>query len=123
MLKINLTDMRNFKSTFLVFVLTALVATSFQYVSAEKIDESTSLVSPRKQMAIGVDLHEIQCKTSFVLVLKQSNWTPACVKSSSVDRMIEIGWAADHDTKHNKMMESMISQMDESTMKEMEPMR
>jgi hypothetical protein len=122
MKQLGVTNMRNFKSMFLVFALTALVATSFQYVVAEKIDESTSLNSPRKQMATGVDLHEIQCKTSFELVLKQSNWTPACVKSSSVDRMIEIGWAADHDTKHNKMMESMISQMDESTMTEMESM-
>jgi len=123
MKQLGVTNMKNFKSMFLVFALTALVATSFQYVSAEKIGESTmSLDSPRKQMALGVDLHEIQCKTSYELVFKATDWSPACVMPSSVERLIQMGWAADHDTKHNKMMESMISQMDESTMTEMESM-
>jgi len=36
--------------------------------------------------------------------------------------MIERGWAADHDTKHNKMMGSLMNEMDEAMMKEWESM-
>lgn len=56
----------------------------------------------------GIDMHEIQCIDGYDLVLKTTDWSPACCKSSSVDQLIQRGWASDHDIMHDKMMESMI---------------
>ena len=54
------------------------------------------MASPRKQMKMGVDAHMIQCKSGHELVFKSTNWSPACVKSSSVAKLVKIGWASDH---------------------------
>jgi hypothetical protein len=74
--------------------------------------------SPLKQMKMGVDLHEIQCKSGYALVFKAKNWSPACVKSSSVDRLIEIGWAANHDATKDHMMEDKMMEKKGDTMME-----
>ena len=62
------------------------------------------LDSPRKQMKMGVDAHKIQCKSGHELVFKSINWSPSCVKSSSVAKLIEIGWASNHIPSEDKMM-------------------
>ena len=94
-------------SFFLVLALITLFGTiSFHTVSAEISDDT---LSPKKQAMSGIDIHKIQCKEGFTLILKASDWSPACCKSSSVDTLIERGWAADHDTTHDMMMESMIN--------------
>lgn len=62
--------------------------------------------SPKGQFASGVDLHEIECKEGFELVFKAIKWSPACVKLSSVEKLISLGWAANHDAQHHKLMES-----------------
>lgn len=62
--------------------------------------------SPKGQYASGADLHEIECKQGYDLVFKAKSWSPACVKTSSVERLISLGWAANHDAQHKKMMES-----------------
>lgn len=62
--------------------------------------------SPKAQLESGVDLHAIKCNDGFSLVLKAKDWSPACVKSSNVERLISLGWAANHDAQHQKMMES-----------------
>ncbi len=94
-------------SFFLALALMTLFGTiSFHTVSAE---ESGDNLSPKKQAMSGIDVHKIQCKEGFDLILKASDWSPACCKSSSVDKLIERGWAADHDTTHDMMMESIIN--------------
>ena len=60
--------------------------------------------SPRKQMQMGVDVHQIQCKSGHELVFKATNWSPSCVKSSSVARLVEIGWASDHIPSTDEMI-------------------
>jgi hypothetical protein len=62
--------------------------------------------SPKGQYATGTDLHEIECKEGYELIFKAKKWSPACVKESSVERLISLGWAANHDAQHQKMMES-----------------
>jgi len=64
------------------------------------------MASPLKQMAMGIDAHDVKCKESFEIIFKATNGMPACVKSSSVERLVEIGWAASQDMMmKNKMME------------------
>ena len=105
MLIINYVNVKISSSIFFVLTLITLVGTSFQIASAENTEQN---ISPKKQMMSGVDVHEIQCKDGYDLILKTTDWSPACCKSSSVDQLIQRGWAADHDIMHDKMMESMI---------------
>ena len=64
------------------------------------------MAPPLKQMAMGVDAHDIKCNVGFEIIFKATNGMPACVKSSSVERLIEIGWAASQDIMtEDKMME------------------
>lgn len=55
------------------------------------------MVPPLKQMAMGVVAHDVKCNDGFEIIFKATNGTPACVKSSSVGRLVEIGWASSQD--------------------------
>lgn len=61
------------------------------------------IASPLKQMAMGVDPHEIQCDSGQKLVFKSSNWRPACVNESSFDILLERGWVSSHDPSHEDL--------------------
>lgn len=70
-------------------------------ISGNMIEHVTS---PKKQMKMGVDVHQIQCKTGHELIFKSTNWSPSCVKSSSVDMLIQRGWASSHMPSGHEMM-------------------
>ena len=60
--------------------------------------------SPLKQSKTISDIHDIKCKSHLTLIFKVHSWTPACVKPSSVEKLIEREWATDHDPHHKMMM-------------------
>ena len=68
------------------------------------ITKSKVLPSPLKQFSKGIDPHEVVCIDGFSLVFKNSNFSPACVKPSSVSKLIERGWASDHNPEQHQMM-------------------
>ena len=70
------------------YVLTFLVS---------KINE-TKIDSPLKQFTIGIPIHNIQCKTDLVLVIKSSNFSPACVTSNTAEKLFLRGWAVAENT-------------------------
>ena len=53
----------------------------------------TIISSPLKQMKNGIIPKDVVCKEGLELVMKSSSGNPACVKSSSVAKLIERGWA------------------------------
>ena len=55
-------------------------------------EEVFSGISPLKQLKEGVDPKDIQCKSTHGLVFKQSG-EPACVKTSSIQKLISLGWS------------------------------
>jgi len=55
--------------------------------------EGDGVTPPLKQFNEGISLEKIRCKQGFELVLKTSNNYPACVKESSVDILLQRGWA------------------------------
>lgn len=59
-----------------------------------------SMDSPKEQFSKGIDPHDVKCKEGFELVFKNTDFSPACVKSASVHELIERGWASDHDPYH-----------------------
>jgi len=61
---------------------------------AEKEDKViNSKLSPIKQIANGIFPENVTCKEGMQLVFKNTYNSPACVKSTTVDKLIERGWA------------------------------
>ena len=59
--------------------------------SPSEHQEETYGLPPLKQLKEGVDAQDITCKPGFKLLFKQ-NGDPACVKTSSVQKLISMGW-------------------------------
>ena len=54
---------------------------------------SLTWLSPRYQVAAGIDSEDVECRDGFDLVMKTSNGTPLCVKESSVEKLVKRGIA------------------------------
>ena len=52
----------------------------------------SQLESPLKQMKHGVLAYDIKCNTGFELILKIHDASPACVKPSALQDLIQRGW-------------------------------
>ena len=55
--------------------------------------EDNSYLSPLKQIAKGIPPNDVTCQDGMSLVLKISDGESACVKPSSVSKLIERNWA------------------------------
>jgi len=60
--------------------------------SEKQIIVDTSVMSPRAQMLAGLSANQVMCKDGLNLVFKTTNGSPACVKPSTVYKLIETGW-------------------------------
>jgi YVTN family beta-propeller protein len=65
------------------------------------ITRTINQISPLKQSSSGLDPHNVKCNEGLELVFKNSNFQPSCVKPSSIQKLIERGWATDHTPKHS----------------------
>lgn len=75
---------------FLIFVF------SSGFLLSQSYDLSYSIAyfsPPLKQIQDGTEPTNVTCTEGLELVLKLSNGQPACIKSSSVEKLIERGWA------------------------------
>lgn len=59
--------------------------------------------TPLEQFKFGITLDKITCKAGYELIIKAGTWYPACVKPSTVNRLIEIGWAL-NKTQHEEII-------------------
>jgi len=59
-----------------------------------KIVEPSLPLTPKHQTSLGLEPQEVICKDGMVLTLKKSDDSAACVKSSSIDILIQRGWAS-----------------------------
>ena len=58
----------------------------------EKAREFTmTWISPRHQVAAGIDAQLVECRENFQLVMKTSNASPMCVKNTTAEKLIERG--------------------------------
>jgi len=48
-------------------------------------------LSPRHQVAAGIDAQLVECREDFELVMKTSNASPLCVKDTTAEKLIERG--------------------------------
>ncbi|MGI0018182.1 MAG: hypothetical protein ACREA1_05695 [Nitrosotalea sp.] len=54
-------------------------------------------LSPLKQLKSGIAVQNVTCSESLVLVIKTTDGSPACVKDTSVGRLVRQGWWAWND--------------------------
>lgn len=73
-----------------VFVLSSLFLFSQIYSS---VDAIAYFPPPLKQIQEGTDPSNVTCTEGLELVLKFSSGQPACIKSSSIEKLIQRGWA------------------------------
>ena len=64
---------------------------------------SDYVLSPKLQMRYSLDPHDVVCKADYELIFKNTTFQPACVKPSSVEKLIISGWASGHDPQHMDM--------------------
>ena len=60
--------------------------------------ENETVLPPLKQFRAGVNPNEIVCKKNLELILKIQNNSPACVKPSTVDKLVLHGWVKSSDS-------------------------
>jgi hypothetical protein len=68
----------------------------------------TNILPPLKQFKSGISAEDVVCKERLRLVINTENNLPACVKSSSLERLVTQGWAL-VESKHpdNKQYSSL----------------
>jgi len=64
--------------------------------------EYVGVDSPKKQVSQGVTPMEVICKEGLELIFKLTNNSPACVKPSTIVKLIERGWAVYSGNVENK---------------------
>ncbi|MGQ0605782.1 MAG: PEFG-CTERM sorting domain-containing protein [Candidatus Nitrosotenuis sp.] len=50
------------------------------------------MMAPLKQIESGVAPEEVQCNAEMELIIKSSTGSPACVKSATAERLVQLGW-------------------------------
>jgi carboxymethylenebutenolidase len=75
----------------LFFVITALIFGSMQLTGLNVSNADGS--PPLKQINSGINPVDVTCIEGLELVMKLSNGHPACVKPTSVAKLVERGWA------------------------------
>ena len=94
----------------LFFVIIVLIFGSVQLTDLIFLNAYSS--PPLKQINSGIKSTNVTCSEGLELVLKLSNGHPACVKPSSVEKLIEWGWAihilpdVDSSSKNSNLIQS-----------------
>lgn len=57
------------------------------------VKETNSILTPLKQHKSGIVAEDVKCKEGMQLVIKAKDGSPACVKESSVTKLVVWGWA------------------------------
>jgi len=63
------------------------------YKVSLEIETTSGVKPPLKQIENGIEPENVNCKEGLELVFKASDNSPACVKSESITKLVERGWA------------------------------
>src|SRR2546428_5542212 len=56
------------------------------------VETKSKLNSPWAQFKSGISINDIKCDQGFVLIVKNSDNSPACVKPQTAQKLVERGW-------------------------------
>ena len=89
-----ISDMRDFKAE-LRDRASYMTDEEKQQLREEFIEKAKDLqlawITPRTQIAAGIDAAEVECREGFTLVMKSSNGVPMCLKADTALKMIDRG--------------------------------
>ena len=66
--------------------------------------DNHEIMSPKKQMASGIAAKDVMCKSEFVLMIRSTSGTAACVKSTTSLKLSEAGWGDVIETSMDEVM-------------------
>ena len=69
-----------------------IVGTYFVENYSPKTDHSSKTLSPLKQLQAGTKIEDIVCKSNFVLIINHKTAKVACVRPSTLARLVSVGW-------------------------------
>jgi len=102
--------MRLFTELAIFIIFTSLFLQGMAYGYPGAFPGATfDVPAPLKQLKIGLDVGEIECNKNMVLLIKVGNSSPACVKESTVTRILEHGWLypTENDVDHSVQLDSI----------------
>lgn len=77
-------------------LLTVLILTSILVLSGSIVEfasaQNSLLPPPLKQFKTGISTNDVKCNQGFILIIKSSDGSPACVTSSTGQKLQERGW-------------------------------
>ena len=73
-------------------ILIILFSTMITLVNADSVLTPSDFLSPQKQLEIGIDIEEIQCSETLIILVKYDG-SPACVTEKTHTQLIKRGWA------------------------------
>lgn len=85
-----------------VLILSVILVMSFSAPAFADV------IPPKKQTSIGISSDDIVCETGMFKVIKEGKNSPACVKTSSVKKLVSKGWAKPVD---EAKLNELISQL------------
>lgn len=62
-------------------------------ISPKLVTGPTAINSPLEQLKSGIAANDVKCDNGLLLVIKSEDNSPACVRSESVQKLIQLGWA------------------------------
>jgi len=68
------------------------------------------VISPKKQISIGIDLEDVSCKEGFIRVYLLGHEAPSCIKVSSVKKLVQKYMISDFDLKQFEKKEKTTFQ-------------
>ena len=71
----------------IILLVTIGIAIVFSNVYAQN-----DIASPLKQLKSGIPVQDVKCREGFVLVIKESNDQPSCIRPASEQRLLAHGW-------------------------------
>lgn len=83
------------KSEYFIFAIVVFTFSTIFLSSSAFAD----VISPHKQIQLKISVSKVSCKDTFIKVIKSSDDKPACVKPSSIEKLVNIGWAKPVDSK------------------------
>jgi hypothetical protein len=87
----------HFMSKYTVYALIPLIF-SIGIISVIDVSAIAYFPSPLKQITDGVAPENVTCTEGLVIVLKASDNSPACLKPTSAEKLIQRGWAIEKET-------------------------
>lgn len=68
----------------------------------------TSHISPLKQYKAGINLKDIKCEEGLQLIIKSKDLSPACVKPSTANKLVTLGWGKLESTSIEDLEQTSI---------------